>query len=57
MIRDLDVPKTDPVLIAQQAVAAIEAGDFEVLADDVSRQVKGNLSGPITAMYPQLVST
>ena len=57
MIRDLDVPKTDPALIAQQAVAAIQAGDFEVLADDVSRQVKGNLSGPITAMYPQLVSS
>ena len=56
MIRALDVPKTDPALIAAQAVAAIEAGDYEVLADDVSRQVKGNLSAPITAMYPQLAA-
>ncbi len=56
MVRDLDVPKTDPALIAKQAVAAIEAGDYEVLADDVSRQVKGNLSAPISAMYPQLVT-
>lgn len=57
MVRDLDVPKTDPALIAKQAVAAIEAGDYEVLADDVSRQVKGNLSAPISAMYPQLVTS
>jgi NAD(P)-dependent dehydrogenase (short-subunit alcohol dehydrogenase family) len=56
MIRDLDVPKTDPALIARQAVDAIERGDYEVLADDVSREVKGNLSAPITAMYPQLVT-
>ncbi len=56
MIRDLDVPKTDPALIARQAVDAIERGDYEVLADDVSRQVKGNLSAPITAMYPQLAT-
>lgn len=56
MIRDLDVPKTDPALIARQAVDAIERGEYEVLADDVSRQVKGNLSAPITAMYPQLAT-
>ena len=46
MIRDLDVPKTDPALIAEQAVDAIERGEYEVLADDVSRQVKDNLSAP-----------
>jgi hypothetical protein len=56
VIRDFDVPKTDPVLIAKQAVAAIEAGDFEVLTDYVSHQVKGSLAGPITDMYPQLAS-
>jgi hypothetical protein len=30
--------------VAQQALAALEAGLDEVLADDVSRQVKASLS-------------
>jgi hypothetical protein len=32
----------------------LEAGEYEVLADETSRQVKAALSAPIEAMYPQL---
>ena len=44
----------------QADVAAIydglEAGDYEVLADDTSRRIKQNLSQPLTALYPQLAN-
>jgi NAD(P)-dependent dehydrogenase (short-subunit alcohol dehydrogenase family) len=36
--------KTDPALVAAQALAGIEAGSAEILADDVTRQVKTALS-------------
>ena len=54
MISHLDVEKTHPSIIAKQAVDAIAAGDYEVLADDVTRGVKAGLSGPLTGLYPQL---
>jgi hypothetical protein len=34
----------------------LEAGDYEVLADDTSRRIKQNLSQPLTALYPQLAN-
>jgi hypothetical protein len=32
----------------------MEASQFEVLADDTSRQVRAALSGPLTGLYPSL---
>ena len=32
-----------------------ESGDYEVLADDTSVQLKAALSAPLEALYPQLV--
>lgn len=40
MTRGLDAPKVAPADVARQALAGVEAGAFEVLADDLSRQVK-----------------
>jgi len=57
MVADLDVPKTDPRDVAVQVADAILAGDFEVLADDLTRSVKSRLAEDITSMYPALAQT
>ncbi|HYB27352.1 MAG TPA: SDR family oxidoreductase [Solirubrobacteraceae bacterium] len=57
MVADLDVPKTDPRDVAVQVADAILAGDFEVLADDLTRSVKSRLAQDITSMYPGLAQT
>jgi len=44
MTRGLDAPKSSPADVARLALAELEAGAFEVLADDISRQVKQSLS-------------
>jgi len=49
-------PKENPADIAKAALDGIEAGAFEVLADDTSRQTKAALSGDITNLYPQLTA-
>jgi NAD(P)-dependent dehydrogenase (short-subunit alcohol dehydrogenase family) len=50
----IDAPKTTPDLVAAKALDGIEAGAFEVLADETSQRVKGALSAPVEALYPQL---
>jgi len=50
----VDAPKSDPADVAAQTLDAVEAGDHEVLADDISRYVRGALSGDLTEMYPSL---
>ena len=57
MVADLDVPKTDPREVAVQVADAILAGDFEVLADDLTRSVKSRLAEDITSMYPELAES
>lgn len=54
MTAGLEVTKNDPADVVRQAYDAVEAGDHEVLADEVSRQVKAGLAGPVTTLYPQL---
>lgn len=60
MTAKLDVPKADPRDVAVQVAEAILAGDFEVLADDLTRSVKSRLSDDVTARYvppfPQLAA-
>ena len=43
MTRGLDAPKAAPADVARQALEGIEAGAFEVLADELSRHVKQSL--------------
>jgi NAD(P)-dependent dehydrogenase (short-subunit alcohol dehydrogenase family) len=57
MTAGLDVDKADPRDIVAAIYDGLEAGDYEILADDVSRWVKQNLSQPLTAMYPELAGT
>jgi len=44
MAKGLDTPKASPDEVARYTLAQLEAGAFEVLADDLSRQVKASLS-------------
>lgn len=54
MTREIAGPKTDPADVARLAADGIAAGAYEILADDVSRQVQGGLAGGVAALYPQL---
>ena len=47
-------PKSDPAVVARIALDGIEAGEFEVLADEVSRSVRSGLAGGVAALYPSL---
>ncbi|MFB9466758.1 SDR family oxidoreductase [Streptomyces cinereospinus] len=56
MAAGVDAPKSTPEGVAAQALDGIESGALEVLADDISRQVKAGLSGDLEALYPQLTA-
>ena len=49
-------PKTDPADLVTTVLDAVEAGEYEVLADETSVQLKAGLSAPIEAVYPQLAA-
>jgi NAD(P)-dependent dehydrogenase (short-subunit alcohol dehydrogenase family) len=55
MAAHVDGPKSSPVDIARQVLDAIERGQEEVLGDDFTRMVKGNLSAGPRDLYPSLV--
>jgi len=50
MTAGIDAPKNDPRDVARDILDAIEKGEAEVLADDVSRYFKSILSGPVEAL-------
>ncbi|MEV0639075.1 SDR family oxidoreductase [Streptomyces sp. NPDC050619] len=54
MTRDLDGPKSAPADVARLAADGLANGAYEIVADDISRQVQGGLAGGVTALYPQL---
>ncbi|MFI6620289.1 SDR family oxidoreductase [Streptomyces sp. NPDC050528] len=56
MAAHVDGPKSTPESVAAQALDGIESGAFEVLADELTRQVKAGLSAEGAALYPQLAS-
>ncbi len=47
-------PKLDPAVVAKLALDGVEAGQQEVLADDLSQQVQRGLAGGVATLYPQL---
>jgi NAD(P)-dependent dehydrogenase (short-subunit alcohol dehydrogenase family) len=47
-------PKSDPEVIANLLLDGVDAGQSEVVADDLSRTVRGALSGPLSALYPNV---
>ena len=44
LVRGLDMPKTQPEVVAQRTYNALEAGADEVMADEITQQVKQGLS-------------
>ncbi|GIE98722.1 SDR family oxidoreductase [Paractinoplanes rishiriensis] len=50
-------PKLDPADLVTQVLDTVEAGGYEVLADDTSVQLKAGLSAPLEVVYPQLAIT
>ena len=54
MARKVTAPKSDPADIAKIAIDGLAAGDAEIVADDVSRQVLAGLSSGVAGLYPQL---
>ncbi len=56
MTSDFDVPKNDPRDVARQIVDAIDRGEAEVLADDLTRHIKAALSGPVEALRAELTA-
>jgi NAD(P)-dependent dehydrogenase (short-subunit alcohol dehydrogenase family) len=54
MAAHVDGPKIDPAVVANLLLDGVDAGEPEVLADDLSRQVRGALSGPLAALYPDV---
>lgn len=47
-------PKLDPADLVRQVLDAVEADEYEVLADQTSVQLKAALSAPLEALYPEL---
>ena len=50
-------PKLDPADLVTQVFDTLEAGGYEVLADDTSVQLKAGLSAPFEVVYPQLATS
>ena len=53
LVRALDGPKTSPEEIVRRALDGLEAGLDEVLADELTQQVKQGLSAPPPSYLPQ----
>jgi NAD(P)-dependent dehydrogenase (short-subunit alcohol dehydrogenase family) len=53
MTRSVDAPKADPAAIARLALDGIEAGEAEIIADEISQQVLAGLSTGVAGLYPQ----
>jgi NAD(P)-dependent dehydrogenase (short-subunit alcohol dehydrogenase family) len=56
MTAAITAPKTHPKAVADTTLDAIEAGQHEVLADDISRRVRAAISGPLSGLYPSLIA-
>ena len=50
-------PKMLPADLVTKVYDAVEAGAYEVVADELTVQVKAALSGPVEALYPELQGT
>jgi NAD(P)-dependent dehydrogenase (short-subunit alcohol dehydrogenase family) len=56
MAAGVSAPKINPKAVADLTLTAVEAGEQEVLADDISRKVRAAMSGPLGELYPSLTA-
>ncbi len=54
LARGVDQPKSDPADIARIALDGIAAGAVEILADEISVNVRNGLAGGVAALYPDV---
>jgi NAD(P)-dependent dehydrogenase (short-subunit alcohol dehydrogenase family) len=54
MARAITAAKSDPADIARLALDGIEAGDTEIIADEISKLALAGLSGGVAALYPHV---
>src|SRR4051794_5941355 len=54
MTAGVDAPKLDPAVVATLALDQLAAGTPEILADELSEQVRAGLAGGVAALYPAL---
>jgi NAD(P)-dependent dehydrogenase (short-subunit alcohol dehydrogenase family) len=54
MVAQIDSPKGDPAVIAALALDGVQAGAFEVVADEKGKMVRSLLSAELPALYPEL---
>ena len=54
LARHVTEPKSDPDDIARIALDGIEAGETEIVADEISKQVLAGLSAGVRGLYPQV---
>lgn len=52
-----DMPKADPVDVVRQALDVVQAGGFEVLADEDTRRLKASLGLSPEERYPAVTSS
>lgn len=50
-------PKMVPADLVRAVFDAVEAGEYEVIADELTARVKSALSQPVEALYPELRGT
>ncbi|AYG03906.1 SDR family oxidoreductase [Gryllotalpicola protaetiae] len=57
MIAAVDAPKNDPADVVKAALDGVEAEEYEVLADELTVNVKAGLSARIEDLYSELAAT
>jgi NAD(P)-dependent dehydrogenase (short-subunit alcohol dehydrogenase family) len=53
MVSHIEADKADPAIVAKFALDGVQHGEVEILADDLSAQVRAGLAGGVAALYPQ----
>jgi hypothetical protein len=48
-------PKLAPADLVAQVFDGVEAGEFEILGDALTAQIKSVLAAPLEVLYPELV--
>lgn len=56
MAAHADGPKLAPAALVAQVYDAVESGEYEVIADELTTSVKAALSAPVETLYPNLTS-
>ena len=54
MTASITAPKSNPADIAKIAIDGVAQDLFEIVADDVSREIQAALAGGVAALYPHL---